>query len=366
MAQAKEVAVGPQAVRLALSRKDGVRPTMAETLGGTDGFAQTWIVATGIIVWSILALMLLHKIVSLLRERAQLDISGRWVVVTGCDSGFGRGIVEALVARGAKVVACCFTAEGSSAALTAGAQLAPCLDLTNDEATMQLAGEVENHCQGKLWGLVHCAGIALPGFVDYQPISFYRKVMDLNFFAPVLLTQKLLPAIRASRGRIVLVSSVDGLVSLPGNAPYDASKFAVEAYADALRAELSFWNVSVSVVNPSTMRTPMSMTFFEGHRKAWLEMERLDPQGEWKSLWPSAWLDEYIALNTRQLDKISQDPAHAVRDITHALTACRPRLRYLSGTAAKTLFYALWVGPESWALRFKRVMIQPPPPVKPL
>lgn len=338
---------------------------MPESSGSLQDLLQPWISGMGIAVWSILALMLLHKIITVWRERAQLDLSGRWIVVTGCDSGFGRGVVESLVARRAMVVACCFSAEGAADALKAGAQLAPCLDLTDDDAILQLIGEIETRCDGELWGLVHCAGMVLPGFVDYQPISFYRKVMDLNFFAPVLLTQKLLPAIRKARGRVVLVSSVDGLVSLPGNAPYDASKFAVEAYADALRAELSFWDVQVSVINPSTMRTPMSTTFFEAHRKAWLEMERIDPQGEWKSLWPEHWLQDYIALNTKQLDKISQDPEHAIRDISHALAACRPRLRYLSGTAAKTLFYALWIGPESWALRFKRVMIQPPPPVKP-
>ena len=338
---------------------------MPEAPGNLQDLLQPWINGMGIAAWSILALMLLYKLISVWRERAQLDISGRWIVVTGCDSGFGHGIVASLVARKAKVIACCFTPEGAAAALKAGAQLAPCLDLKDDRAVLKLAEDVETACDGELWGLVHCAGIALPGFVDYQPISFYREVMDLNFFAPVLLTQKLLSALRKARGRVVLVSSVDGLVSLPGNAPYDASKFAVEAYADALRAELSFWNVGVSVINPSTMRTPMSMTFFEAHRKTWLAMERTDPQGGWKSLWPEKWLNEYIELNTRQLDKISQDPVHAIRDITHALTACRPRLRYLSGTAAKTLFYALWVGPESWALRFKRVMIQPPPPVKP-
>jgi NAD(P)-dependent dehydrogenase (short-subunit alcohol dehydrogenase family) len=339
---------------------------MPETLASVQNMVQPWILSTGIIVWGVLALMLLHKMVSVMRERAQLDISGRWIVVTGCDSGFGRGVVEALVARRAMVIACCLTSEGASAALKAGARLAPCLDLKDELAILRTAKEVEGQCEGRLWGLVHCAGIALPGFVDYQPISFYREVMDLNFFAPVLLTQKLITCIRNARGRVVIVSSVDGLVSLPGNAPYDASKFAVEAYADALRAELSFWNVSVSVINPSTMRTPMSMSFFEGHRKAWLEMERIDPSGEWKLMWPRQWLDDYIELNTRQLEKIAQDPVHAVRDISHALTARRPRLRYLSGTAAKTLFYALWVGPESWALRFKRVMIQPPPPVKSL
>ena len=268
------------------------------------------------------------------------------------------------MARNAKVIALCFTDEGATAAIDAGAASAPCLDLMNESALIIAAQEANELSGGELWGLVHCAGTALPGFVDYQPIAYYRQTMDLNFFAPVLLTQKLLPALRKTKGRVVLVSSVDGLVSLPGNAPYDASKFAVEAYADALRAEMSFWDISVSVINPSTMRTPMAMSFFEGHRKTWEAMDTAEPDGEWKTAWPQQWLDSYISLNTKQLDRIAQDPVHAINDILHAVTANRPRLRYLSGTTAKTLFYALWVGPESWSLRFKRAMIQPPPPVE--
>ena len=249
--------------------------------------------------------------------------------------------------------------------MAAGADWAPQLDLTDDDAVAAMAREAHARSGGSLWGLVHCAGVAMPGFVDYQPIAFYRTTMAVNFFAPVLLTQKLLPALRNARGRIVLVSSVDGLVSLPGNAPYDASKYALEAYADALRAELSFWGVGVSVINPSTMRTPMAMAFFPAHRRAWQAMAKLDPGGAWQAAWPEQWLERYIATNTPQLEKIAQDPRHAVDDIVHALDARRPRLRYLRGTAAKTLFYALWVGPESWSLRFKQLMIQPPPPVEP-
>jgi NAD(P)-dependent dehydrogenase (short-subunit alcohol dehydrogenase family) len=320
-------------------------------------------VATGAVVLFLLLLMLVKRLWSRLAGWSREEVSGRWVVVTGCDSGFGHGIVEALVARRARVVAFCLTPEGASAALQAGAARAPCLDLTDDHALELAAREVETACGGELWGLVHNAGVVLPGFVDYQPISFYRKVMAVNFFAPVLLTQKLLPCLRRSGGRVVLVSSVDGIVSLPGNAPYDASKFALEAYADALRAELSFWRVPVSVINPATMRTPMSSGFFEAHRKAWQEMARIDPDGAWRSAWTEEWLDSYISLNTRQLDRIAQDPEHVIRDIVHALTAVRPRLRYLSGILARTLFYALWVGPESWSLRFKRAMIQPPPRV---
>jgi NAD(P)-dependent dehydrogenase (short-subunit alcohol dehydrogenase family) len=336
-----------------------------DKLGTIPESLYPWMVATGALVWLLLVLVLVARLWSALRGRREQDIGGRWVVVTGCDSGFGRGIVEALVARNARVVAFCLTPDGAAAALQAGAAQAPCLDLADDHALARAAREVETACGGELWGLVHNAGVVLPGFADYQPISFYRKVMAVNFFAPVLLTQKLLPCLRRRCGRVVLVSSVDGIVSLPGNAPYDASKFALEAYADALRAELSFWQISVSVINPSTMRTPMSSGFFEAHRTTWQEMARLDPDGDWQSAWSEEWLDSYIELNARQLDRIAQDPKAVISDIVHALAAVRPRLRYLSGILAKTLFYALWVGPESWSLRFKRAMIQPPPRVDP-
>ena len=210
--------------------------------------------------------------------------------------------------------------------------------------------------------VIDAAGKAvLPGFVDYLPLDFYRRTMEVNFFAPVAVTRELLPLVRNCGGRVVLVSSVDGLVSLPGNAPYDASKFAVEGYADALRTEQSFWEVSVSVVNPATMRTPMSGKFFESHRLAWNAMAEEDPDGSWREAWPEQWLDRYIAVNDPNIQRIAQDPAHAIDDIVHAVTAVRPRLRYLSGTLAKTLFYALWIGPESWAHRFKVATIQPPP-----
>ncbi len=334
-----------------------------EALGFLPDGLYPWVLVTGMAVWLTVLIILCKRALAAWGRRARLDIAGRWVVVTGCDSGFGLGIVGALAARRAKVVAFCLTPPGAEAALRVGATRAPILDLTDDEAVGSASKAVADACGGELWGLVHNAGVVAPGFVDYLPIAFYRDVMAVNFFAPVLLTQKLLPGLRRSRGRIVLISSVDGIVSLPGNAPYDASKFALEAYADALRAELSFWEVGVSVVNPATMRTPMAEGFFDAHRRAWQAMLQQDPDGQWQARWPESWLEKYIDLNRRQLRLIAQDPAHVIADIVHALTAVRPRLRYLSGILAKTLFYGLWVGPESWSLRFKRGMIKPPPTV---
>jgi len=320
-------------------------------------------VATGVLAWGLGLSALGAYAWRALRERAREDITGQWIAVTGCDSGFGQGVVGELIDREAHVIALCLTQEGADAALHRGAALAPVLDLTDDAGLTAVSRDIEAACEGRLSGLVHNAGVVLPGFVEYQPIGSYRRVMDVNFFAPVLLTQLLLPSLRRARGRVVLVSSVDGIVSLPGNAPYDASKFALEAYADALRAELSLWGLRVSVVNPSTMRTPLAMRFFEAHRATWEAMSRLDPEGSWKDIWSAEWLEAYIAFNTPQLDRIAQDPVHAIRDVVHALTARRPRLRYLSGTAAKTVFRALWLAPEGWSLAFKRRLIHPRPPV---
>jgi len=295
------------------------------------------------------------------RRRGTLDLTGRWVVVTGCDSGFGRGAVQRLLQRGASVIACCYTPEGAQAALDAGAHWAPVVDLSDEQAVVALGQDITERCQGRLWSVVHNAGVVLPGFVAYMPLSFYRRVMEVNFFAVVGLTRQLLVPLARAKGRVVVVSSVDGLVSLPGNAPYDASKFAVEAYADALRAELLRDGVHVAVVNPSTMRTPLALTFFEGHRKAYEASVAEGPQDGWQQAYTPAWLDAYVRKNTERLHQMAQDPKHAIGDITHAVSAKRPRHRYLSGTLSKTLFWALWVLPEGLTLPFKVGMVEPAP-----
>ena len=318
---------------------------------------------TGVLVWLLIALFVLAKILRLIRERARLDVGGRWVVVTGCDSGIGLGVVRSLVADGAAVIACVYTAEGAEQATQAGAKRVLQFDVTDTAAVADATQQIAQASGGNLWGLIHNAGVVLPGFVEYQRLETYRHVMEVNCFAVVQLTQPLIEMLKRSQGRVVIISSVDGIVSLPGNAPYDASKFAVEAYADALRVELSFWGVQVSVVNPSTMKTPLAMGFFEGHRKAWELMDAHDPAGAWKKSWTREWLEEYVAVNTKNLASIAQDPVHAIRDVVHAVVARHPRMRYLSGSLAKTLFFALWKMPERWSFVLKRGTITPKPAI---
>ena len=318
---------------------------------------------TGLICWLIIGGFLIGRVWGIFKARPKLDIRNSWVIVTGCDSGIGLGVTKKLVAQGASVIAFTYTAEGAKRALEAGARLAPRVDITDEAALQETLTQVKDLCKGQLWGLVHNAGVVQPGFIEYQQIDNFHRIMDINFFAVVTLTQQLIPLLKPTEGRIVIVSSVDGIVSLPGNAPYDASKFAVESFADALRAELSFWNVAVSVINPSTLRTPLALGFFEAHKKVWETMDQLDPDGDWKKAWTAEWLETYVTENSQRIESIAQDPRYAVDDIFHALVAKHPKMRYLSGTLAKTLFYALWKMPEHWSFVFKKSMINPPPQV---
>lgn len=325
---------------------------------------DTAISIMGLIGWLIVGGFVIARVLSFFAQLKKFSLKDRWILVTGCDSGIGAGVMKRLIEEQACVIAFCFTEEGAKGALEAGAKLAPRLDITDAADVQNACEQVKEICGDQLWGLAHIAGFAQPGYIEFQNMDNYRRTMEVNFFAIADMTQHLIPCLKSTGGRIVIVSSVDGIVSLPGNAPYDASKFAVEAYADALRAELSAWKVSVSVINPSTLRTPLAMEFFEAEIVTWETMERKDPDGAWKETYTRAWLDEHVEQSKKGLEAIAQDPQCAVDDIFHALVTARPKLRYLSGKLAKTLFYALWIMPEHWSFKMKKAMISPSPKIE--
>lgn len=315
----------------------------------------------GILGLVLVAFGALRRLLKQLRGAPKLGLSERWIAITGCDSGIGKGVMQALIAANARVIACTYTQEGYEAAIADGAKHVLRFDLADEQAIRAASEQIQALTGGRLWALVHNAGMVQPGFVEFLTMDVFRRVLEVNYFAVVRLTQALIPALKRAQGRLVIVSSVDGLVSLAGNAPYDSAKFAVEAFADAVRLELSFWGVEVSVINPSTMKTPLAMSFFELNRKSWAQMNDLNPDGEWKEHFTPAWLDTYIERGQQQLERIAQDPQNTIEHILHALQAQHPHHRYLSGAMARTVFYALWKMPEEWSFAIKKNLIDPRP-----
>jgi NAD(P)-dependent dehydrogenase (short-subunit alcohol dehydrogenase family) len=184
------------------------------------------------------------------------------VVVTGASSGLGRAVAIHLSELGYRVFAGVRTessrAELSRISRSAGELIPVMLDVT-DAASIAQAGElVERRCADTgLWAVVNNAGIAISAPLECVPMDVVRTQLETNVVGALAVSQRFLPLLRASRGRIVNISSGVGNVAPPYLGAYAASQFAKEGLSDALRRELRPLGVSVSVIQPGAVGTPI-------------------------------------------------------------------------------------------------------------
>lgn len=185
---------------------------------------------------------------------------GRVALVSGCSSGIGRAIAAHLAGAGWVVFAGLRRGDDGRAADGLRAEgLHPLpLDVT-DPAQCAAAIERIAADSGRLDALVNNAGIDSLGAVEDQPEHALRSVMEVNFFGAMALTRHALPLMRRGRRTtIVMVSSLSGLLGLPGSSAYCASKFALEGAAEALRNEVGRFGVRVSLIEPGGFASAMS------------------------------------------------------------------------------------------------------------
>jgi NAD(P)-dependent dehydrogenase (short-subunit alcohol dehydrogenase family) len=251
------------------------------------------------------------------------------VVITGASTGIGEATARHLAAHGFDVLA--GVRKDSDAERLEAAGLRPLkLDVTDESSVASAARQVEEAAGGSgLAGLVNNAGIAVSGPVEHVPVADFREQLEVNVIGQVAVTQHLLPLLRTGRGRIVNISSIGGRIALPLAGPYAASKFALEAISDSLRRELRDQGIEVVVVEPGGIKTPI---WEKGTETANRIEDAMPPEGE----------QRYGALARsirREAEKIATDrglPPAAVAEVVHeALTATRPRTRYLVGRDAK-------------------------------
>lgn len=174
------------------------------------------------------------------------------VLVTGATSGIGEATVDRLLETGWEVHATARSQEDLGQLEAKGAVPVQ-LDL-RDEGSIRKAATVLGH-EEPLHGLVHNAGIGIPGAVEDLPPAAWRQQFEVNVLGPAELTRCLAPALRRAEGRIVLVSSQAAMAPVPYYGAYCASKVALEAVGDALRLELAQAGVGVSIVQPGPVET---------------------------------------------------------------------------------------------------------------
>jgi NAD(P)-dependent dehydrogenase (short-subunit alcohol dehydrogenase family) len=257
-------------------------------------------------------------------------------VVTGASSGIGYATVRTLAERGFHVLAG-VRSETDAQRLSGQNVEGVTLDITNPAHVAAIARRIGNDAAGRpLAALVNNAGVALNAPIETLPIEEWRRHFEVNFFGHVAVTQALLPALVAGRGRVVNISSIGGRVAFPTYGAYAASKFALEAVSDVLRREVGRYGVHVIVIEPGTVNSAMwgkGLTNIQEVAAAFAAGASDAEKARYSDL--LAAMTKQAEANVRNGNGV--DPARVAAVIADAIQARRPRTRYLVGRDAKLL-----------------------------
>ena len=247
------------------------------------------------------------------------------VVVTGASSGIGEATARALALAGFRVLA--GVRNDADAERVAGLHErveAVRVDVADEGSVRELGAQVGD---APLAGLVNNAGISISGPLEFVPLEEWRRQLDVNVIGQVAVTQALLPALRRARGRIVNIGSVGGRVAVPLLSPYNASKFALEGITDSLRRELRPLGVHVSIVEPGAIATRI---WEKGAASADAMLAGASEAEEVYGPTIAA-----VRAQAQQRTERAIAPAEVAKAVEHALTAPRPRTRYVVGRDAR-------------------------------
>lgn len=229
-------------------------------------------------------------------------------IVTGASRGIGARTAERLLADGHHVIG----TSRSGRPTLAGVDMRP-LDLTAAESVDAFVASVlADH--GRIDVLVNNAAQTIVAPAEELPIAEAQHLLDVNYLGPIRLAQAVLPAMRdAHRGRLVFVSSLGGLMGIPGQGQYCASKHALEGWVDALHLEMRQFGIHVSLVEPSSYRTDIIAT---------------SPRPTWSTLAAYDGYREHLLQSIETMTDDGGDPARVAATVAKVVAVRRPKLRY--------------------------------------
>ncbi len=253
----------------------------------------------------------------------------RGVLITGTSTGIGAAATARLAGDGWRVYAGVRREEdGERLTSEIDGDVVPLiLDVTNREQIDKSLARIEADL-GRLHGLVNNAGVGVGGLVELLPDEEWQYQFDVNFFGLVTLTREAFPLVDKANGRFVHIGSIAGRVGAAGLGPYTASKHALEGFNWALRAELRETGMTSSLIEPGEIKTAI-------WDKADESLDRLEDELVGDLVDRYQFVTDGIRGFSTEGRKRGIDPDKVAKAIEHALTASRPKARYLVGPDAK-------------------------------
>ena len=233
-----------------------------------------------------------NKMITSVSKETQDLLEGKSVLLTGASGGLGAQLAlqiahyckpKKMILSGRKEGALRKIADECKRGLTAGDVVhIVTADLSDKDSVRALGESAVKLCDEAVDVLINCGGVSSRSdFMDTK-LEVDERVMQINFFAGASLAKAVVPGMINSKkgGKIIWISSVQGLMGIPSRTSYAASKFAVQGYCEALRAELATSDVSVHCVSPGYIRTNLSMSAVTGDGSAHGTMDETTANGE--------------------------------------------------------------------------------------
>ena len=249
------------------------------------------------------------------------------VLVTGASAGIGKDVAKKLIAEGYTVYTAARRLEKMQDLKELGGRPVQ-MDISKEEDIQNAVRQIEEETGG-VDILINNAGFGTQGSVEETSMEDARYQFEVNIFGLARLTQLILPYMREKRtGKIINISSIGGKIYVPLGAWYHATKHALEGWSDCLRTEVQQFGIDVVIIEPGAIATEFNDIFIEG-------MLRRSGDGPYKNIATG------LAAATRDMEKKQGgSPASVItREIMKAITATRPKTRYVAGKYSTFLLF---------------------------
>jgi 11-cis-retinol dehydrogenase len=272
-----------------------------------------------------------------------INPNDKYVLISGCDTGFGHELSIQLDQQGFNVLAGVYVPNNIDILKNKLSSKASVfrLDITKQD-DIDVAFELIQKKTNTLHALVNNAGIGVSGYIDGITLESMRTTMDINFFGHVAMTKTFLPLLITKRdSRVVNICSVAGYFTAPNMSSYAASKYALESFSDCLRREMVAWGLRVSMIEPGFMRTPIIEGRYKAFEEFWLTFTK-DAQ----TRWGEDFLKEHYDRRSKNIFiNNAEDPMKVVRALQHAVMNTNPHIRYRPGWQSSLIFFPLSMMP---------------------
>lgn len=265
------------------------------------------------------------------------------VFISGCSSGIGFYLAKALYDKGYQVIASCRKSEDVKQLQTLGIYTLK-MDVNDNASITKAVNQLIEYTQGKLDVLINNAGYGQAGALEDISREVMLKQFQTNVFGLHELTRQIIPIMRAQgSGRIINISSILGLVSLPFRGAYNASKYAVEGLSDTLRLELEPSGIWVSSIQPGPIDSKFRDSAVDNSLKV-IDIESSFFKPHYQKM-----LLEY--KQKKKNSKMTQGPEAVFKQVVHAIESRKPKPSYPVTSAAQLLKLARRILPIRWLHR---------------